>query len=144
MLTAKEAAAAMDGNEYGDEGSPELFERMKEARLVCLFGYSDDVVEIRGAAHDEMDAGNTLYFTPVGLLTNQCDHYDCPYFALAARNAKSVDTKDGGDEYGLWDWETEIPFERFIIKEDGDVYGSGIVFSLDELEATSRQPEGER
>lgn len=129
-MTRDEAAAALDGDEYGSEGSPELFAQMKEAGLICLFGYSDDVIEIRGAEHDEIGAGTTLYFTSEGLLTNRCEEDDCPYFEQESRRAAKVEVKDGGDECGMFDYVTAIPHSRFKIMEEDELYSVGIVFAL--------------
>lgn len=132
MLTKEAAAAEMNGNEYGSEGSTDLFEQMKANRLVCLFGYSDDVVEVRGFENDEFGTGD-LFFTAGGIMTNRCDEEDCPYFADAKRNAAKVEVFDGGDEFGMFEFRTDIPHARFNIMEDSELYSSGIVFSLDEL-----------
>ena len=132
MLTKEEAAARMDGNEYGSEGSPELFADEKAARLICLFGYSDDVVEVRGYENDEFGTGD-LFFTGSGIMTNRCEDDDCPYFADEKRCAAKVEVFDGGNEFGMFEFRTKIPHALFKIMEDGELYGSGIVFSLDEL-----------
>lgn len=133
-MTKEEVAARMDGREYGSEMLDGEEKELHDARLVALFGYSDDVVEVRGASYDELGT-DVAYFTSDGLLSNRCVNERCPYHRDEALGAASVKPKDGGDEYGLWDWETTIPFARFLIMEDGEVYGSGIVFSLDELGA---------
>lgn len=132
-MNKEEAAAALNGNEYGSEGSPELFAAMKDAHLVCLFGYSDDVVEIRGA-DDEFGTGD-LFFTEAGVLKNVCENDDCPHFADLKRNAAKVEVFDGGGEFGMFEFRTTIPHALFRIMEGDDLYGSGIVFSLDELTA---------
>jgi hypothetical protein len=124
MLTKEEAAAQMDGNEYGSEGSPELFAEMKTVGLVAVFGYSDDVTELRGAVHDE--TYSETYFTPDGILQNQCED-GCPYFKREAARAKLLKA-DFGDNG--WTYETPIPHATFNIVEDGDHYGQGIVFAL--------------
>lgn len=129
MLTKEAAAAAMDGNEYGSEGTPELFAEMKANRLVAVFGYSDDVTELRGAVNDEVYG--SAHFTRDGLLANQCED-GCPYFEREKASAKLVDADFGNDG---WVFKTSIPHAVFNIVEDGDQYGQGIVFSLDQLEA---------
>lgn len=132
MITKEEAAAAMDGNEYGSEGSPDLFKQMCEARLICLFGYSDDVVEMRGFYDDEFGTGD-LFFADGKHLKNACEDDDCPYFNDLKAKASKVEVFDGGDEFGMFEFRTSIPHGIFRIMEDGDLYGSGIVFSLDDL-----------
>ncbi|HEV8408560.1 MAG TPA: hypothetical protein VGQ34_11555 [Sphingomicrobium sp.] len=131
-MTKEEAAAALDGNEYRDEGSHELFVEMEKSRLICLFGYSDDVMEVRGVSSDEMGAGSTLYFDENGLLQNRCDEDDCPYFAEKAERAARVEIGSGQDG-GMFDYITDIPHARFKIMEDGEFYSAGIVFSLADI-----------
>lgn len=137
-MEINEAAAALDGNEYGSEGSPELFSKMKAARLVAVFGASDDLMEFRGAVDDESGAwnGGTAYFTDDGLFTASCDNDDCPHEKLARETAAKVCAKwDAGS--GLsWRYETAIPHATFDIVEDGEQYCQGIVFSLDDLGTT--------
>jgi hypothetical protein len=123
-MTKEEAAAAMDGNEYGREGSPELFAMMKAEGLVAVFGYSDDVTELRGAVNDE--TYSETYFTPTGILQNECED-GCPYYERAAKSAKLLKA-DFGDNG--WTYETAIPHATFNIVEDGEHYGQGIVFAL--------------
>ena len=127
-----EAAAALDGNEYGSEGSPKLFAQMKTDRLICLFGYSDDCEEMRGADDDEFGTDD-LFFTSGGALKNQCEDDDCPYWQSERRQAAKVEVFDGGEEFGMFEFRTSIPHAAFRIIEDGELYGSGIVFSLDDL-----------
>jgi len=72
-MDTKEAAAQLDGSQYGQEGSRELFAAMKAAGLVAVFGASDDLVEFRGAIDDEVGAygGTTIPLTSDGLLVNE-------------------------------------------------------------------------
>lgn len=81
-MSPKDAADALNGNEYRQEGSRELFAAMKAAGLVAVFGASDDLAELRGAINDEIGGfgGLTIYLTPAGLLTNDCDNDQCPHF----------------------------------------------------------------
>lgn len=130
-MDVKDAAAKLDGSEYGEEGSRDLFAEMKAAGLVAVFGASDDLMEFRGAINDEVGAwgGGTAYLTPAGLLDNDCDNDDCPHFQRAKANASTIKAIWSDGEYS-WRYETAIPCERFVVKEDGEPYCQGIVFAL--------------
>lgn len=144
-MNAQEAAAALNGNEYGEEGSRELFAEMKAAGLVAVFGASDDLMEMRGAIDDEVGAwnGGVAAVTPAGLLTNECEVDDCPYFAKLKKTARTVEAKwDSGDGFA-WQYDTTIPHEKFVIVEDGEQYCEGIVFALADCDSGS-DPQGEK
>jgi hypothetical protein len=66
-VTPEEAAAELDANQYGNEGSKDLFARMKAAGLVAVFGASDDLMEFRGAIYDEAGCydGGTVYVNSI-------------------------------------------------------------------------------
>jgi hypothetical protein len=127
-MDIRQAAAALDGNEYGEEGSPALFKAMKEAGLVALYGASDDIVVLNGAEHDET-YDETIYFTPDGLLKNDCDDDDCPYFKKLKKLAATVNVKFGDGEY-TFSMTTGMPHATFKIKEGDDPYCQGLVFAL--------------
>lgn len=135
-MNAAEAAKQLDGNQYGEEGSRDLFAAMKAAGLVAVFGASDDLMEFRGAINEELSAyeGTTAYLTPNGLVENDCDSDRCPHFARARQKAATIKAKwdDGGFS---WRYETKIPCERFVIKEDDEPYCEGIVFALADVPA---------
>lgn len=135
-ITMEEAAAALDGNEYAREGSDELFARMKAAGLVAAFGASDDLLEMRGAIHDEVGAydGGKAHLGPDGLLTNECSNCDCPHFEKALEGAPYVEALwcPTGDDGPSWmiRMPDSRPTETFKIMEDGEIYCIGIVFPL--------------
>lgn len=126
------AAKKLDGGEYGKEGSPELFEDMKTAGLVAVFGASDDLMEFRGAIDDEVGAydGGTAYLTPAGLLENDCANDRCPHFIRAQKEAAKIEALWCAGETVSWTYETSIPHATFTINEDGEPYCVGIVFAL--------------
>lgn len=131
-----EAAAQLNGNEYRQEGSRELFKAMKAAGLVAVFGASDDIIEFQGAINDEVGAygGGVAYVTPKGLLENECDDERCPYHARERQAATPIKAiwDDGGFS---WRYQTEIPHAKFVINEDGEPYCEGIVFALADVPA---------
>lgn len=134
-MDAKEAAAVLNGNEYRNEGSKELFAAMKSAGLVAVFGASDDLMEFRGAIYDEVGCygGGTAYVTSTCLNTPSCDNDACPHEKALRASAQTIDAIFG--EYGLtFTYDTEIPHETFVINEDGEPYCRGIVFALADVQ----------
>ncbi len=135
-MTPKEAAEKLNGNQYRSEGTPDLFKAMKAAGLVVIYGASDDLMEIEGAASDEIGAygGGTAYFTREGLYRARCEDDDCPHEMEKRDQCATVEAKwdDGGFS---WRYETIIPHEKFIIYEDDEPYCEGIVFALKDVPA---------
>jgi len=130
-ITAKELAAQLNGCEYGNESVPDA---AKESGLVAVFGASDDLMEFRGAIHDEIDCydGGTAYLTSSGLLTNECEDENCPHFARMKKSAATIEAVWGEGGYS-WTYKTEIPHETFEVVEDSDKYCRGIVFALSDV-----------
>jgi len=130
-MDIKEVAAALNGCEYNEEGSKELFAAAAAAGIVIVFGASDDLMEFRGAVTDEVGCydGGKAYFTEGGLLENKCEEEDCPYFGEAKDKAAVVEAVRGEDGYS-WTYKTDIPHETFEVFDDGDKYCRGIVFHL--------------
>lgn len=127
-MTAKEAAAALDGCQYRKEGSDDLWDRMKAAGLVAVFGASDDLVELRGAIYDELGAfeGVTFLVGPEGLSRNHCRSGElCPNFVASGVEIEALWC--AGESLPCWTYRTEIPHETFLVLEDGDQYCRGIV-----------------
>ncbi len=131
----------LDGRGYRTEISPEASEALANnpARIVVAFGASDDLVELRGAIHDELDAWEGCKFgvTSSGMPQNQCEDEDCPYFAEEMAHAKRIRAiwnDDAQERDAVWTFETGIPHKTFTIMEDGEPFCRGIVFSLDLLD----------
>jgi len=133
-----EAAAALHGNEYGREGSKELWAAMKAAGLVAVFGASDDLTEFRGAIYDEAGAyeGTAHHLTRAGLMESKCgEGDDCPYFVKAKASVKpAIRVKWDENGYSWW-IETDLPYSPFDIMEDGETYCRGVVIRLEDLPA---------
>lgn len=125
-----EAAAALNGNEYGKEGSSELWSALKAAGLVAVFGASDDLMEFRGAIDDEVSAydGTTVLVTPDGLFEPCGDN--CKFSLAAQKEAVEIDALWCDEDDISWTYETDIPHATFNVMEDGAVYCRGIVFAL--------------
>lgn len=139
MITT-EAAAALDGNQYGNEGSKELFAKMKASGLVAVFGGSDDLVELRGAIYDEVSAynGTTFYVSSRGIVENKCDEGDsCPNWRQTGVPIEAIWCPNGeGNDGPSWAYKTAIPHAEFKIMGDGEVYCIGIVFRADQISKT--------
>lgn len=134
-MDVAEAATALDGSEYRNEGSKELFAAMKAAGLVAVFGASDDLMEFRGAIDDEVGCygGGTAYITSDGLFEPSCDNDDCPHEKRLREMAQTIDAIFGEKGFTFY-YETDIPHETFIINEDGEPYCQGIVFALADVQ----------
>lgn len=135
-MTPKEAALALDGSEYGEEGSPELFGQMKAAGLVAVFGASDDLMEFRGAIYDEVGCygGGEAFLTSQGLLESECDCEECPYFKqIRSKATKITAIWAPPDTDASWTYEASIPYETFKVLEDGEIYCHGFVFKLSDV-----------
>lgn len=130
-MTPEEAAAKLNGGTYGDEGSDELFEQMKAAGLVAVFGGSDDLMEFRGAIDDEIGAsgGGEAFVDANGLVKNECDEEDdCPNWKPRGKKIEAI--WNPGDPPVSWMYKTDIPHQTFDIMDEGEPFCRGIVFKL--------------
>lgn len=137
-MNMQEAAAELNGNEYGEEGSSILFANMKAAGLVAVFGASDDLTEFRGAIDDEAGAGDVTehLLTKDGILYSDCENDRCPYFAKLLK-AVPVAVKAEWDCNGYsWFLSTTLPHATFDVMEDGERYCRGLVLSVADLPLT--------
>lgn len=133
-MNTKELAALLNNREYREEITRDEEAQAKHDGLVVVFGASDDLMEFRGAIHEELDAyeGTTAYLDADGLVVNECDNERCPYARKLAATAKKIKAVWDKDDYA-WFYQTDIPHETFDIVEDGEKYCRGIVFSLNEV-----------
>lgn len=145
-MKKEELAQLLDGREYGEEITPELEKEAKESGLVVVFGRSDDLMEFRGAEHDEVGAwaGQAVFIGQNGLMANYCDEQEqCPNYhpeeghAIMAEWCPSDAT---GAVIASWVYETEIPHSTFDIMEEGELYCRGIVFSMNDLVSNTEPP----
>lgn len=134
-MTKEELAQMLNGREYMEETTDEIERIAKENNLVIVHGYSDDNAELRGAIADEVSCydGGEFYITQNGLLDNECECDDCPYFLSAKKSAKKVEAIWSNIDGYSWTYKTDIPHATFDILEDGEKFCRGIVFSLDDL-----------
>jgi hypothetical protein len=133
-MTIQEVADLLNGIEYGREDDVfdrELCRKLREEGIVVVFGYSDDLVEFHGAISDQLGAYEH-YFDSNGMIRNECDCEDCPYFAKMIKHFYVKPRWCETDEY-CWTYDTNIPHVTFDVLEDGDKYCRGIVFQLSNL-----------
>lgn len=137
-MNIKEFADLLNGREYCQEMTKEECLLAKQKGIVVVFGASDDLMEFRGAIHDEVGCydGGFAYLTPHGLLENDCDDHECPYFEKIKAKASTIEAIWDEEGYS-WIYKTQIPHETFEIMEDGEKYCRGIVFALSDV------PKGE-
>lgn len=132
-MDVKEAAALLNGREYNKEITRDEEQAFKAAGLVAVFGASDDLMEFRGAWRDEFDcySGGIAPVFAGGLVKNNCEDEDCPYFESVRANARTIQAVWAEDGFS-WLYITDIPHETFVIMEDGDTYCRGIVFKAED------------
>ena len=133
-MIIKEIADMLDGREYTEEMSEQDIQYAKENGAVVVFGASDDLMEFRGAIEDEVGGygGGKAYVNKNGLVTNECDNENCPYFRERQLSAKAITAIWDSEGYS-WIYKTDIPHETFEILEEGDKYCRGIVFLMEDL-----------
>ncbi|SUD59752.1 Uncharacterised protein [Ectopseudomonas oleovorans] len=134
-MTAAKLAEQLNGIEYPASISRDLEAQAKAAGLLIVFGASDDLMEFRGAIHDEIGCcdGGTAYLGAGDLLQNDCDSEDCPHFARAKERAPKIEALWCEEPGYSWTYKTSIPHETFEVVEDGGPYCRGIVFALADL-----------
>lgn len=131
---------ALEGKEYPLRIPAHLVEEAKKARLVIVFGASDDLMEFRGAIDDEFGVGDgtKVMIGPKGLMPewgsiNKRDPNVMREYFKTEGQGKPIKAIWSRDNIS-WQYETSIPHMAFDIMEDEDTYCRGIVFSLDVLE----------
>lgn len=112
-MNIKEVAEILNNNQYREEleGINEI--ELEKAGIVVVFGASDDLMEFRGAIHDEAGCwdGGTV----------KLEYFD----KSATKSIEALWCKE--DEYSFT-YKTDIPHESFEILEDDLKYCRGIVF----------------
>ncbi len=138
-MTKEALAAALHGNEIGHEITAVMAREAELAGLVVVFGASDDLLELRGAIHDEVDAweGTTILVTREGLWDEEGCASQCDHFLRAREEAREhgqeITALWATEEPYSWTYTTTIPHATFDILEDGEPYCRGIVFVLAEV-----------
>lgn len=136
-------AALLNGRRYGEEITLEEARQARDSRLVVVFGYSDDLVEFRGAIFNERSAPGEAYIEPGRLLPEHERDCQCEYcgYERAKRLALPVLSIWSKEGYSWWielgDTKelsaTGIEVSPFDIMEDGETYCRGIVIDLNDV-----------
>lgn len=141
MISVNDVANILDGREYPLQIEIALSDEIRAAGIVIVYGHSDDLMEFAGAISDEADCyeGGEVLFDRRGLLYDRPDDgTDDELRAWLDRKAhakciKAVWNGDADDPAPCWTYETDIPHRVFDVIEDGNVYCTGIVFSVADL-----------
>jgi len=139
-MDAKKLAGMINGREYCEEITMDEEREAKAAGLVVAFGASDDLLELRGAIHDETYPSDSIgaRVDAKGLIPafDNIDGDDKDalrdYFKRENGGAVIRATWEGEPGYS-WIISTDVPHETFEIVEDGEPYCRGIVFALADL-----------
>lgn len=135
MSKLKEIADLLNGKAYREEMSEQEEFMLKELGIVVLFGASDDLAEFYGAVYDEVGVyeGSVIYFDEEGKILNNA--YDTEELNDIAKpnGLKSISVIVDYKDYPIFKYETNIPYEKFNIIEDGNVYCEGICFYFKDL-----------
>lgn len=136
-MTKEEFAALLNGREYNDEMTSAEEAQAKAGGLIVLFGASDDLLEARGAVHDESGAcgGSEIRLHAGGFLSDwesldKDDEADVEKYFADKPRAKVILTEWDKDGYS-WVISTKLPHATFDILEDGEKYCRGIVIDAD-------------
>lgn len=143
-MTRQELAGKLNGRQYGSETEPEEEKSAREEGLLIIFGYSDDLMELRGAINDEVGAwkGATIAIKDGVMLPPIEDddeeilskHHVLNEVRRKRDHATLVTAKFSDGEY-TWSYETSAPHSTFDILEEEEKYCRGIVIDLKELES---------
>lgn len=139
-MDIESVAAALDGREYREEVRPGEEAAWKAAGIVVAYGASDDLLELRGAICEELDAGSVLLHCGGVLDEDTRAEYGRGGWERARKRAAMV-TADWCPPVPDLRWSVritradggEVPSARFQIQEDGRPFCRGVVFRLDDL-----------
>lgn len=149
-MTKERLAMLLDGNEYLEEMTREQERIAAENNLLVLFCQSDDLLEMRGAIHDEEDAMDGGEFA---LLLNGEQFYDEEDNEAIHRaesnvvmrisdefdnevNSRFIRVEWSPDDARPLSWRitSNLPCAVFTICESGEPFCEGVVIDLDEIE----------
>lgn len=134
-LTTKAVAERLNGREYMHEVTGDERNEFSFLGITVVFGASDDNVEFYGYIDDEIGCWEdiTIPILDDEILkkcSDDCEDYDCPLWKNALSRAKRIRARFTNDG---WKFDADFPHEKFIIMEDGEVFGEGLVFSKEDL-----------
>jgi len=128
----KEFTKSISGKERGyPQFTKGEIQTARENGFVVVYGYSDDLMEFRGAIDDEGDCynGGKVFFNHDEVY-NGYNKEKYPYWIKAIWCGGEP---DGDGQEIAWTYETDIPHETFMIYKDGETYCRGIVFKVEDL-----------
>lgn len=147
-LTKENLAEMLNGHDvlnrdmYGVPTNMEVWNN----NLVVLYGHSDDLIEVRGAVHDEIDSygEDKLALILAGEKIDDDEdemNIDIPgIFRLSEDyghddNPRLITVRYGSVENTQADWEfdTDMPHATFMLNKKGKPFCKGIVIDLDEI-----------
>lgn len=148
-MTKEQLAELINGNEYRDEMTKEQEQAAKQNNLLVLFGASDDLLEMRGAIHDEVGAydGGEYVLVLAGELYADAEEENTYHKAIGHEVIPMSDEYDNDDnprliraewcpeDYPELSWRifSNTPCALFTIKYNGNPCSEGIVIDLDEV-----------
>ena len=132
-MDIKDFAEMLNGTKYGyQQFSKEIIQIAKDNGFVIVCGASDDLVEFYGAYEDEAGGvfdGGVVTFDSEGTSDDGKMHRNL----IAAYWCGMIAGHEQREYNATWEYETDIPHEKFIIKEDDENYCEGIVFRIEDM-----------
>jgi hypothetical protein len=164
-LTKKELAEELDNRQaylpkIGSKITDGEIALAKENNLVVVYGYSDDLVEFRGAIRDEVYYKQEFIVTNEGIQTSECEDENCPYFkkemekAIENKTAIKIKAHFCGEDLpddvyeasGEPEWyftvTPNVKIETFKFFDGDMLCCIGLVFDLDEIFPTKNKKKG--
>lgn len=133
----KKWATVLNNREYREELTGEEQIKMREEGVVCIFGASDDLCELRGAFSDEIDCyggGKFCYVSEADRFVENTYYERNPdeliQVDLDNRFYLEISSDKGYWTYGLPD---EVEFEEFRVMEDEELYAIGKLILVKDL-----------
>lgn len=136
-MTTQEFADRLDGREYGNEITDYEHEQAKAAGFIVAFGYSDDNLELRGVAYDEVGAwnGTTAKVTSRGKVftdeeAEEADKLIKSGWTPPKGHASLITIKaewSPKEPKASWLITTDAPHSTFDIFEEGELFCRGVV-----------------
>lgn len=135
-VTPYELAKKLDGNQAENELMDITDDDLVDDGLVVVYGKSDVGIEFHGALSKKFPMygkGGVVCFDADGFPVDQTTGR---YIGKNAITAKWYEKKSPSGDPFVWSFETDIPHEKFIIRDywDRTDFCEGIVFSVDDLE----------
>lgn len=128
-----EFAARLNGRKYGDEMSRAEDQEARRARLLVVFGASDDLTELRGIIHDEAGAylgAEHKVIQDDGQWAVANDDSDCEKCNKRIQKMPGVFIKAEWapeDAELSWRIKANVPHATFMIAEEGEPFCQGVV-----------------